>query len=274
MTLATEFTVGSYNLNGVRAATKRGLAQWYADHGPDLLTLQEVRAPDAVLTKLTPEGVACAHHESTIEGAKGRAGVAMWGTAEPVAVRTELATNDRWNGHGRWLETDYDTTDGHGLTVISAYVHSGEVDTPKQVDKYAFLDDVTDHLKGLAGTGRHILLTGDINIGHREADIKNWKGNVKRAGFLPQERAYLDRWVDELGYVDVVRHLAGPGPGPYSWWSWRGKAFDNDTGWRIDYHFATPQLAALATSWRIDRAPSYDTRISDHAPVLVTYSGV
>lgn len=270
MTLPQTVTVGTYNLNGIRAATKRGFADWWQSSAPDILTMQEVRAPDAVLRSLLPDGVWCGHHESTIAGAKGRAGVALCSAVPPVAHRDTLA-GDTWAGHGRWIEADYDTADGVGLTLISAYVHSGEVDTPKQDAKYAFLEDVTARLAELAQQDRHVLLTGDINIGHHEADIKNWKGNVKRAGFLPKERAYLDRWVDDLGYVDVVRQLAGPGPGPYSWWSWRGKAFDNDAGWRIDYHFATPGLAKLAERWQIDRAESYDTRVSDHAPVLVTY---
>jgi exodeoxyribonuclease-3 len=116
-----------------------------------------------------------------------------------------------------------------------------------------------------------VVLTGDLNVAHRELDLKNWKGNLKSAGFLPEERAYFDRWFDELGWVDVMRANSGEVAGPYSWWSFRGKAFDNDAGWRIDYQIVTPQLAAKALAARVDRAPSYDTRWSDHAPVVVTY---
>ena len=109
-------------------------------------------------------------------------------------------------------------------------------------------------------------------MGHTELDIKNWKGNVKNAGFLPEERAYFDRFFGDLGYVDVARFLAGEVPGPYTWWSYRGKAFDTDAGWRIDYHMATPALADRARSATVDRAASYDTRFSDHAPLVVDYT--
>src|SRR5699024_3853304 len=139
-------------------------------------------------------------------------------------------------------------------------------------DKYEFLDVMMEHLETLRADGRHVLLTGDINIAHTEWDIKNWQGNLKSAGFLPEERAYLDRLTQELGWVDVHRTRHGDGPGPYIWWSQRGKAFDNDAGWRIDYQLATPELAARAGSAQVDRAPSYDTRWSDHAPLVIDYS--
>jgi exodeoxyribonuclease-3 len=133
------------------------------------------------------------------------------------------------------------------------------------------------------GKAGHSVITGDLNIGHRTLDIKNWKGNVKNAGFLPEERAYLDKWLgheDDSDYntgarhrfVDVGRKASGEVDGPYSWWSYRGRAFDTDTGWRIDYQLATPDIAGTLTDYRIDRAPSYDTRWSDHAPVVATYA--
>jgi exodeoxyribonuclease-3 len=135
----------------------------------------------------------------------------------------------------------------------------------------AFLAAVQARLTALAADGRHVLLTGDLNIAHTEADLKNWKGNLRKSGFLPRERAWFDRLFGELGWVDVVRNLGGEGPGPYSWWSWRGTAFDVDSGWRIDYQIASPGLAALAVKAEIDRAPSYAERWSDHAPVVVRY---
>lgn len=268
--------VASFNLNGIRAATKRGFADWLTAAAPDVLCLQEVRATDAVLRDHLGDSWFIAHHEPTIPGHKGRAGVA-------IAVRAELAKNqqieprlslpdDQFDNHGRWVEVDLDV-DGTKVTIVSVYVHSGEVDTDKQVAKYAFLETMTKHLHDLRSDhDARVLVCGDINIGHREDDIKNWKGNLKRAGFLPEERAYLDTWVNDQGWVDVVRDLHGPGPGPYSWWSWRGKAFDNDSGWRIDYHFASPTLAAEAADWKIWREDSYDTRVSDHAAVTVDYT--
>ncbi|HEY5518334.1 MAG TPA: exodeoxyribonuclease III, partial [Cellulomonas sp.] len=157
------------------------------------------------------------------------------------------------------------------LTVVSTYIHSGTVGTPSMEEKYAFLDRVTARLGELAQGGGLVVVAGDLNIAHRNVDIKNWKGNLKAAGFLPEERAYLDRWFDDLGWHDLGRELGGEGPGPYTWWSWRGKAFDTDSGWRIDYQLVTPDLADAAVSVEVDRAPSYDTRWSDHAPLLGTY---
>ncbi|MDR3202363.1 MAG: endonuclease/exonuclease/phosphatase family protein, partial [Bifidobacteriaceae bacterium] len=123
-----------------------------------------------------------------------------------------------------------------------------------------------------AAGGGAAVVCGDLNIAHREADLKNWRANRDRAGFLPAERAYVDRWLDGLGWVDVGRRLAGDVAGPYTWWSWRGQAFANDTGWRIDYQLATPALAERAREFRVDRAQSYDRRWSDHAPLTVVYA--
>lgn len=137
--------------------------------------------------------------------------------------------------------------------------------------KYAFLEVVTRRLDELMAAGGHAVVVGDLNIAHRNVDIKNWKGNLKTAGFLPEERAYLDRWIDGDGWVDLGRRFGGEGPGPYTWWSNRGQAFDNDSGWRIDYQLATPGLAERVTEVVVDRAASYDARWSDHAPLVVTY---
>ncbi|NLE71304.1 MAG: exodeoxyribonuclease III, partial [Actinomycetales bacterium] len=147
----------------------------------------------------------------------------------------------------------------------------GEVGTPKQDDKYAFLDLATQRLAELAD-GRRVVVGGDFNVAHREVDIKNWKGNLRKAGFLAPERAYLDDWFDRLGWVDLGRVHGGEGPGPYTWWSWRGKAFDNDAGWRIDYQLASPALATAGVRAEVDRAPSYAERWSDHAPLVVQYA--
>ena len=173
------------------------------------------------------------------------------------------------------------------ITVVSAYVHSGEVDTPKQVEKYKFLDAMVKRLPELAAHSEYAVVLGDLNVGHRELDIKNWRGNRKNAGFLPQERAYFDRIFGPagkivtttdgtrkkgLGWVDVGRRFAGEVDGPYTWWSQRGQAFDTDTGWRLDYHVATPALAETVTAYSVDRASAWDTRWSDHAPVVVDYA--
>ncbi|MCX2747583.1 exodeoxyribonuclease III [Arthrobacter sp. MI7-26] len=264
--------IATVNVNGIRAAYKKGMAEWLEPRDVDILCLQEVRAPDEVVHQLIGEGWHILHAEAE---AKGRAGVAIASRQEPTATRVGIG-DDYFATTGRWVEADYVVRDGSGedttLTVVSAYVHSGEVDTPKQVDKYRFLDVMTTRLPELAKHSDHALVVGDLNVGHTELDIKNWKGNTKRAGFLPEERAYFDRFFgDEIGWRDVHRGLAGNVDGPYTWWSQRGKAFDTDTGWRIDYHMATPGLAAAALSAVVDRAPSWDTRFSDHAPLVVDY---
>jgi len=270
--------VASVNVNGIRAAARKGMRPWLESAGVDVLTLQEVRGEAAHLAEALP-GWHVVNDEAL---AKGRAGVAI-AAREPIDVwRVELG-DEALDSRGRWVEADIDV-DGERLTVVSAYVHTGEADTEKQLAKYAFLDAMEARMPQL---GALALITGDLNVGHRELDIRNWRGNVKKAGFLPRERAYFDRFLGPagaevacidgntgagLGWVDVGRRWAGEVDGPYSWWSNRGKAFDTDTGWRIDYHLASPALAERVVDYRVVRAPSWDTRWSDHAPVIADYS--
>lgn len=267
--------IASVNVNGIRAAYKNGMAAWLADRDVDILCLQEVRAPDTIVHDFLGEEWHILHAEAE---AKGRAGVLIAtrkDSLEPVATRVGIG-DDYFATTGRWVEADYALTSSDGtpttLTVVSAYVHSGEVGTPRQDDKFRFLDTMITRLPQLAAASDHVLVVGDLNVGHTTLDIKNWKGNVKRAGFLPEERAYFDRFFgEEIGFKDVAREMAGDVEGPYTWWSNRGQAFTNDTGWRIDYHMATPGLAALATDAVVDRAESYEARFSDHAPLVVDY---
>ncbi|WP_201301248.1 exodeoxyribonuclease III [Citricoccus sp. K5] len=264
--------LATVNVNGIRAAHRKGMGVWFAGRGIDILTLQEVRAPKEIVESLLEEITGQDWHVvETAAAAKGRAGVAIATLLEPQDARVGIG-DPYFDDSGRWIETDLVAPDGKILTVVSAYVHSGVVDTPKQVDKYRFLDEMIRYLPELKATKDYAVVTGDLNVGHTKLDIKNWRGNTKKAGFLPEERAYFDRFFgEEIGYVDVHRRLAGDVDGPYTWWSQRGQAFDNDTGWRIDYQAATPELAAKATSAVVDRAPSYDTRFSDHAPLVVDY---
>ncbi|HWS58752.1 MAG TPA: exodeoxyribonuclease III [Actinotalea sp.] len=261
-------TIATVNVNGIRAAFRRGMGDWLVERAPDVVLLQEVRAPDEMVGEfLTAPTWHLAHAESL---AKGRAGVAIASRLPMSAVRIGLdhavATSS-----GRWVEADLELPDGGSLTVVSTYVHSGTADTPSMDEKYAFLELVTARLAELRAGGGHAVVGGDLNIAHTDADLKNWKGNRGAAGCLPRERAYLDRWFGGLGWVDVGRRLAGEVTGPYTWWSWRGQAFDNDAGWRIDYQLATPDLAEVAREATVDRAPSYAERFSDHAPLVVGY---
>lgn len=266
--------IATVNVNGIRAAWNKsrgqsaGLAEWLAVREADVVTLQEVRAPDDLVHEMLSEtGYQVAHAEAA---AKGRAGVAVLTRSASTAVRVGNG-DDYFDDAGRWLEVDVPTSDGRGLTVISAYVHSGEAGTPKQDDKYRFLDQMIVRMRELGATGTHAVVTGDLNVAHTPLDIKNAKGNVKKAGFLPEERVYFDRFGTELGWVDVHRALAGDVDGPYTWWSMRGQAFDTDTGWRIDYQWATPDLAAAAREASVDRAGSWAERWSDHAPLVIDY---
>ena len=271
--------VASVNVNGIRAAFRKGMADWLDASESDVVTLQEVRAETSDVEALIDRGWTILHDACS---QKGRAGVAIL-TRHPVSASRVTLGPDSVDTSGRWLEADVTLPSGSTLTVVSAYVHSGEVDTPKQDAKYEFLDHMDVRMKELGSGNSLALVTGDLNVGHRTLDIKNWKGNVKNSGFLPEEREYFDRWLGAESdedyntgskgrFVDVGRKWAGEVEGPYSWWSYRGKAFDSDTGWRIDYHLATPSLAEAVRDYRIDRAPSYDTRWSDHAPVVADYA--
>ena len=251
-----------------RAAFRRGMGAWIEKRQPDVLLLQEVRASDEILADhLDPSQWHLAHEPAA---AKGRAGVAIASRLPMTAVRIGLGTGVTGDS-GRWVEADLELPGGATLTVASTYVHSGTVGTASMDEKLAFLEHVTKRMGQIADHGGHAVVAGDVNIAHREVDLKNWKGNLKAAGFLPVERAFLDRWFDELGWHDLGRRLGGDGPGPYTWWSWRGQAFDSDSGWRIDYQLATTALAEAARSAVVDRAPSYAERFSDHAPLVVEY---
>ena len=265
-------TVASVNVNGLRAAVRKGMHRWVQRCSPDVITMQEVRAPDELVHGLLEQ---CAGERWQVVHAEastpGRAGVAV-ASRRPILSHRTGGRSRAFAGTGRWIEADLGLDDGSVLTVISAYVHTGDADDPARMDeKHAFFRAMTTRMTALRADGRHVLLTGDLNVAHHEADIKNWKGNIGKAGFLDDERAHLDRWFDRLGWVDLGRRFGGPGPGPYTWWSYRGRAYDNDAGWRIDYQIASPELAAVAKDCSVDRSEAYADRWSDHAPLVATY---
>ena len=227
--------VSTINVNGIRAAIKErsaenlGLLPWFAGTTADVVCLQETRADDDQLaTALAPVLSAGWHLASAEPHIKGRSGVAILSRHPIEAAR--LMDSDEFGTHGRYLEADT-----AGLTVASLYIQTGEADTPRQLEKERFMATLAARMAALAAAGREAVMCGDWNIAHTENDIKNWKGNVKKSGFLPSERAWLTDLIAS-GWVDVVRVLHPDVPGPYAWWSWRGRAFDNDAGWRIDYH--------------------------------------
>ncbi|MFG3285090.1 exodeoxyribonuclease III [Streptomyces sp. NPDC048111] len=263
-------TVTSVNVNGLRAAAKKGFVEWLAGSAADVVCLQEVRAEPHQLPAEAgaPEGWFAVHAPAA---AKGRAGVSLLTRREPDRVRTGFGSAE-FDGSGRYVEADLP-----GVTVASLYLPSGEVGTERQDEKIRFMAEFLEYLRELraraAADGREVVVCGDWNIAHQEADLKNWKGNKKNSGFLPEEREWMTRVFDAAdgGYADVMRELHPGVEGPYSWWSYRGRAFDNDTGWRIDYQVATPGLAARAVKGFVERAATHGERWSDHAPVTVVY---
>lgn len=270
-------TVTTVNLNGIRAAHRRGFLSWLETSDTDVLLMQEVRAPKECSRDIMGEGWDSVWVPCRI---KGRAGVGVAVRRDSVLFegKPRLVLDDAESDvdSGRWLEATVRREGGDtALRVVSAYFHSGEKDTPKQDAKMAHLPRIGARMAELiaqeSAEGISSLVCGDFNVVRSRADIKNWTPNHnKRAGVLDEEIAFLNRWVDE-GWRDTVRDLAGRVQGPYSWWSWRGQAFVNNAGWRIDYQYATPQLGERARSFEIGRAAEYDARFSDHAPVSVTY---
>ena len=279
--------IATVNVNGIRAAARKGMSGWLEASAPDVLLLQEVRADEDAAAGLLP-GYSTRTWPCRI---KGRAGVAVAVREDgPVTigeVRRGVAASDTVEpdvDSGRWLEVDLGVegtpgSDGvgrHTLTVVSAYLHSGQLGTEKMDQKYAHLALVdarmTELLESSESGGPQTVMAGDLNVVRSERDIKNWKPNHNRvAGVLDEEIAHLENWFS-ASWVDVARSLAPDEQGPYTWWSQRGKAFDNDAGWRLDYQVATPRLAARALSAVVDRAASYDERWSDHAPLVIEYA--
>jgi len=251
----------SANLNGIRSAAAKGFFDWMLVQGADFVCVQELKAQDADLTPAmrAPAGYAGHFHHAE---QKGYSGVAIYARAAPLRVVAGLGVPEI-DAEGRYIELVYDR-----LSVVSVYLPSGSSGAHRQAAKFAFMDHFFGHLADLARRGREVVICGDWNIAHREIDLRNWKGNLKNSGFLPEERAWLSRVFDELGWVDTYRTLAPDATDEaYTWWSNRGQAWAKNVGWRIDYHVATPLVADAACSAWIHKA----SRFSDHAPLTIDY---
>ena len=264
----------SANVNGIRATARKGGLDELAKAKPDVVCMQEVRATREQLDEALA-GSAFANWDIYLADAeaKGRAGVAIL-TKLPASNVIKSVGSAQFKTSGRWIQADIETTAGT-LTVASVYVPTGgDIGSPKQDEKYAFLEAMTKRMRALkkaeTAGGNQSVVMGDINVCHTEQDLKNWKGNLTKAGFLPEERAYLTKWISS-GWNDLGRTFVGDVAGPYTWWSMRGQAFDNDSGWRIDCLYATPGLATKLSTIKVLRAQSWDARWSDHAPVVASF---
>jgi exodeoxyribonuclease III len=249
------------NLNGIRSAAAKGLFRWLARQAADVLCVQELKAQAADVTEAmrTPGGF---HGYFHCAEAKGYSGVGIYCRKRPDRIVEGLGIRE-FDAEGRYLRADWDR-----LSVISVYLPSGSSGEHRQRVKFRFMERFFPHLMQLRKEKREIVLCGDWNIAHREIDLKNWRGNRRNSGFLPEERQWLSRVFDELGWVDVYRRLCPDATGEgYTWWSNRGQAWAKNVGWRIDYQIATPTLAAKAVAASIYKK----RRFSDHAPLAIEY---
>ena len=247
------------NVNGIRSSERRGFARWLGRAEPwDVVCLQEIKAGHDDIPR--PLRAPRSSHAAFVPAErKGYSGVAIYAKRPPRTV--EGFGCREFDAEGRYLEAHFPA-----LTVISVYLPSGSSGPHRQASKFRFLEAFLPHLTKLRQQDREIVICGDWNIAHREIDLKNWRSNQKNSGFLPEERAWLTRVFDELGFVDVFRRLDSR-PDRYTWWSNRGQAWANNVGWRIDYQIATPGIAAKAKAAAIYT----NRRFSDHAPLLIDY---
>jgi exodeoxyribonuclease-3 len=247
------------NLNGIRSADRKGFFAWMRRQKPDVVCLQEVKALESDLPRrlVAPRGYHAWFHPAE---KKGYSGVAIYARRAPDKVVLGLGIADI-DAQGRYLQLDFGA-----LSVVSLYLPSGSSGPAAQARKFAFLERFMPRLEAHARCGREFVICGDWNIAHKEIDLKNWRGNRKNSGFLPEEREWLTRVFETHGFVDVFR-LVDPAPDRYTWWSNRGRAREKNVGWRIDYQVATPGIAgtAFATSIYIGK------RFSDHAPLTIDY---
>jgi exodeoxyribonuclease-3 len=252
----------SFNANGIRSAARKGFYEWLQAQQADFVCVQETRAQLEQLKSeplYFPSEFYCDYYDAI---KKGYSGVAIYARKQPLRVLKGLGFG-ACDEEGRYIQFDYPN-----LSVISLYLPSGTSGDGRQVIKYDFLARFAEHLIALKTAGRELIICGDYNIAHKQIDIKNWRGNQKNSGFLPEERAWFDELFGPMGFVDAFR-LLNQNAEEYTWWSNRGQAWAKNVGWRIDYQVITPGLANCVTHVDIYR----DHRFSDHAPLLIDYEG-
>ena len=259
--------ITSLNLNGIRSAARKGLEDWLLRHAPDVLCVQEVKAQGSDVVGHF-DVLAGLNGHFQFAAKKGYSGVGIYTRIEPSDVVVGFDDGE-FDAEGRYIELRFDTAQ-RNRSIISCYFPSGSSGPERQEAKYRFLDLIEKHLMGLKKK-REFILCGDVNIAHQENDLKNWKGNLKNSGFLPEERQWMTKITRPGGLVDVYRRLQPDTTDAcYTWWSNRGQAYAKNVGWRIDYHLATPALAELSRQESIYK----DEKFSDHAPLTVHYEAL
>ncbi len=251
--------VVSMNLNGIRSAERKGFFTWLAAEQPDVVCLQEVRAHMELLKDALfyPEGY---YHYFVDPERKGYSGVGIYSKKQPDRIVTKMGW-DLADNEARYIQADFGD-----LSVVSLYFPSGSSSEDRQAVKYQFLDYYEKQLRDQTEDGRHYILCGDWNIAHKKIDLKNWRSNQKNSGFLPEERAWLDKVIDEMGYIDAFR-VKNQEADQYTWWSNRRQAYEKNVGWRIDYQIISPSLKEKVAAVAIYK----DQKFSDHAPLIIDY---
>ena len=247
------------NLNGIRAAFRKGFARWLKNQDADLILLQEIRIQPEQLTAEQTQIKGFLPYFSFAE-AKGYSGVGIYSKKKPISVGNKVDWPN-FDREGRFLLLEF-----QDLYVLSLYLPSGTRTEERQNFKYETLEWFRKWSSSLVQSGKQVLVCGDLNIAHQEIDLKNWKGNQKNSGFLPEEREWMTELFEVGEYCDVFRSLY-PDLEIYTWWSNRGRAWEKNVGWRIDYQIATPELAASA----IKGSVYLDERFSDHSPLIINY---
>ena len=256
------------NLNGIRSAANKGFFAWLQTTQADVICLQELKAQAADMTveMLNPAGYVGNFHYAE---KKGYSGVGIYSKVKPTKVIVGLGIGfEDIDAEGRYIECQFDDLKGNNLSVVSLYLPSGSSGEERQLFKFDVLKRLMPHLENMAKSGRSVVICGDVNIAHHEIDLKNYKGNRKNSGFLPEERAWLSDLFERVGWADVYRCLhATTTDDCYTWWSNRGAAYEKNVGWRLDYQIATPNLAKKALQSTIYK----EKRFSDHAPLIIDY---
>jgi exodeoxyribonuclease III len=250
------------NLNGIRSATNKGFLNWMQTQNADVICLQELKAQAADMTPdmLAPAGYLGYFHYAE---KKGYSGVGIYCKNKPDQVIEGLGIKDI-DDEGRYLECQFGN-----VSVVSLYLPSGSSGEERQAFKFSVMARFMPHLQALIANGREVVVCGDWNIAHQEIDLKNYKGNKKNSGFLPEERAWMTQLLSDVGWVDVYRKLhPNETDACYTWWSNRGAAYEKNVGWRIDYQIATPNFAKKAIASTIYKTE----RFSDHAPLIVDFA--